>query len=72
MKNWPDLNLGFEEARIFDKAPGRAKPAFKVALHLLEQRLERLEILAFFAVRDFLGCALFGAGADVAQFGDVR
>ena len=61
------MNFGFEEARILYEAPGRAEPAFKVALHLLEQGLERFEIKALFPARDFLGLALLGAGAHVAQ-----
>jgi hypothetical protein len=48
-----DFRFQLEFARF------HADPAFKVALHLLEQRLERLEILALVAVGDFLGGAFF-------------
>ena len=40
-------------------------------LNLLEKRLERFEVQALFAARNFLGLALLGAGADMAQVRDV-
>ena len=47
------------------------RPRVEFPLNLLEQRLEAVEILAFLAVGDFLGRALLGGRADMAEFGDV-
>ena len=47
--------------------PGLADAGLELLLHLLEQRLEPLEVLALLAVGDLLGGALLGAGADMAQ-----
>ena len=60
----PDLRLQLEWARLPDAA-------LDLLLHLLKQRLEAIEVLAFLAIGDFLGGALLGAGADMAKFGDV-
>ena len=50
----PDLGLQLEAA-------GSARtPVVEVLLHLLEQRLEPVEVLAFLAVGDLLGGALLG------------
>ena len=65
------LNVGFQEPRILDEPPCPPAPALEISLHLLEQRLECLEIQALLPAGDFLGFPLFGAGPNMAQLGDV-
>ena len=49
-----DLGLAARSGRVC------ADAAIELLLHLLEQRLELVEVLAFLAVGDFLGRALVG------------
>ena len=44
-----------------------ADAGVKVPLHPSEERLKPTEVLALLAVRDLLGCALLGVGADMAN-----
>ena len=70
MKNSPCVISAFR-IRHLDERRVVADAGIEVALHLLEQRLERLEVLARLAIGDLLGGALVGARADMAQLGDV-
>lgn len=47
-----------------------AKAGLQLSCHPLEERLERLEVLANDAIGDFLGGAFIGTLADVPELGD--
>jgi hypothetical protein len=48
-----------------------ADAGLQLSLHLFENRLEFLEVLADGAIGDFLGGAFVSALADVPQLGDA-
>src|SRR4051812_4042059 len=61
----PDLRFQLELARF-------PNAGFDLLLHLLEQWLEMVKILAAVAVRNLLGRSLVGAGTNMTEFGDLR
>src|SRR3546814_17034677 len=69
-----DEKLAFGDVRlqksgVLHKLSGNAYAGIKVDTHLLEPRLEAIEVGARLAVRDLFGGAIFGGGADMAEVG---
>src|SRR5690606_26048000 len=62
---------GFNRTAARFDGLGLAHTGFDFRLHALEQGPEGLEVLAGLAIRDLLGGALVGAGADMTQDRDV-
>ena len=71
--------VGYEQAIAFAEdgtaarlyGLGLAQAGLDFRRYALEQWLERFEVFARLAIRDLLGGALLGAGADMAQERDV-
>ncbi|MDT4849611.1 hypothetical protein FQZ97_837370 [compost metagenome] len=51
---------------------GHPNARFELALHLLKQRLEALEVLATLALGNFLSLSLLGNAANMTEVLDIR
>src|SRR5690606_3112366 len=65
-----DIEPPQRDPRLTLEAPGLPQARAELLLHLLEQGLEAVEVLAFLAIGDLLGRTLLRRRSNVTEFGD--